>query len=620
MGAGDLIGVRSDCFVGCGAVSVEFSLDNGPSLTVSAPTVETHSLGKNAGYWFQLPSGMSVGTHEIRARIIPSLAGMERVLQGGMGGSWGGPLELHSSSIHLTVNPQDYYAVVASGGSATGTTGVRRVSVDGGVVAAAPPAYATLHAATTAIATAMGLGNGITHGAIVYLRSGDWSAQTSEAAYNDFWLTVTRHPSDAITDVRISVGATDASSVYTNWVKFEEIKVVLTSSLAICYLTNSVKGIWFDNCTIEGPGQTVVSGALITNNTGKYAWATRCAFSGVRGFSSKANFGFYLNNTITNCTSDIFTGAGMVIGNVVRNHKSLQGIPWFATDEEDGEHGDSFQNLGGISNFLFCENDMEANRETGDNAGTSIFQVEGTAHATDCLIENNRWSGFEPGNAVLSFCGTNPTGVLMRNLTSNTPFEPDSRNGSATFDSCELVNCVFDSMAATFGNYIYTQLTANGVYEGNHNLTGTRADPSDTTGAAGWDVDQVPTAGGNLAGRTTRLLRDARGRRRSTTTTAGAYAASDEWAPRPVFSLPNGAILESGRTVSISSEDGYIRFTSDGATPTESSDLYLAPITPSAGATYQAVTIYEGFTSPIASATYQIITNNTPAPPRIGES
>ena len=133
--AGDLVGIRAACSEVCGTLSIDVSLDNGTVLTLTEQTVDTDEWGTTAAHWFKIPSGLAFGRHELRARVKPSVAGLERVLQGYSEAhpAWGLPfLRAGSSSLIFAIDPQEYYVVVDAS-SPTNDGVIGRVSVTGPV-------------------------------------------------------------------------------------------------------------------------------------------------------------------------------------------------------------------------------------------------------------------------------------------------------------------------------------------------------------------------------------------------------------------------------------------------------------------------------------------------------
>lgn len=620
MGAGDLIGVRASCFSGSGTLSVQFSIDNGTILTVTEQTKETDKWGTTVGYWFVLPSGMSAGKHEIRARLVPSVSGTDRILQGQLGNGFA-----HDSSLVIIIGAEDFYAVVGVGGSASGTAGVARVSTPygsygaGNVEAISPTPYSSIFAASAALTAAMALGGNKNHGAIIYVRSGTWQGRPSETTNNEYWLTIKGHPSDARNTIIIGLATNDANNVNSRWVKFERVTFQLRAQYdgSLLHVSSNSFAFWSDDFALLGIGQTVSNGAFIVNKPGGFqVITTRGTMSDIRGSSSRGDASWMRHMTWTNCNSDMLTTTQFCVGFNAVNQRALNNIP--GGDQNLDEHGDFWQTYGS-ENKIFCDIDANAGFETGDGYMAIVQSGPGVA-TSNSLFENWRLTGFSESVAGLAFGGENPVGVLMRNISCNGIFAQNYYDSAATFDSCELVNCVYLSWnapniaAATF----ISRLKANGKYEGNHNISGTNADSTDTTGTPAMDASGIPTSGGNLSGRSRVTLADAGGYRRANPTYAGAYSALTDRVTSPIAS-PIAPIVSMGRTFSMTVPSGLTaRYTTTGVNPTISTGTaYSGAVSLTANITFTIRNFEGSEPSVTTTAAYQVITNGTPAPPRI---
>ena len=536
MKEGDLVGVVASCFSGCGSLSVEFSLNNGTVLVVSTSTVETDEWGTSEAYWFKLPAGLSNGLHEIRARIKPSSSGLERLLQGNtLIGSQS--MGFVNDSLYIAVDDRNYYAQVAVGGTATGTTGV----ATGSTPNTSLPKYASIGDATTALALAMGNNNGCTAGATIYLYAGSWSCRPGYQPDNNYWVTIKGAPGVAKADVKIAITSNATYAIQMAFLKVQDVTLVLQETDSLFYIAGGTTchSIWLDNCIIEGRGQTLNHGGLIANSTYKYHYYTRVTCRNANGGSLPWHV-MLRHVNIANCTGDIFTGGPFVIHTVVTGHR---GLGHTYTGPTDTEHADFYQNLSGLDNLILRNIDAEVVR-LEDDVGVATFQVETGATASNFLIQDIHLKGFE-GQAPLSFLGIDPVGVLIRNVTTNTWLNIDSRGTNKTYKGCEIVNCIAADMTSSLSEFdVIAKLKAVGRYEGNHYITGSRteaqwstgnyrtlADSTDTIGIPVWDTNsQIPVDNGNLTNRNTFSKLDAAGRTRNQTkTTAGAFSAPSEW-------------------------------------------------------------------------------------------
>ena len=569
MSAGDLIGVKAACSERCGTLSVEFSLNNGAILTVSNPTIETDQWGRTEAYWFKLPAGLSNGLHEIRARIKPSISGNERLLQSAAGASLGSYSDQTTHSLLIAVDNRNYYAQVAVGGTATGSTGVAQ----GTTPNAALPKYASIAAAHSALKVAMGGTTSSTAGATIYLGAGDWRVSTEYTPDDAYWLTIKGAPGVVRADIRISLPHNDSGgdnpNVFAGYLKVQGVTLNQHPQYSLLYKPGSGanKLIWLDDFVYQGRGTTVGGGGLIANSGNTHP-VTRGQVREVKGgHVQHMASGFVRNVDYYRNTGDVFTGATFIVNSVVTECRGLGLNP----DSNDTEHADVYQNTGGLSNLILCNIKASSVRiNTGpfgnDSGVAAMQQVEGSdldgARSQNCLFQNISLSGFE---GAVGFMGVDPIGVLIHHCSFSNWFNLDSRTitpgitptmGSGvagTYKGCEIVNSIFYDMY--YGVQIQSlvaKLKVVGAYRGNHLIAGSLteqqwsignyrslADSTDTLGALTYNSGTlVPTNTTVLSGRVAPAgtLTDVVGNARvQASTTAGAFST----------------LLESGRSSSI---------------------------------------------------------------------
>jgi hypothetical protein len=629
MQAGDLIGVRAACFSGCGELSVEFSMDGGATLVVSAPTVETDEWGTTLAFWCAVPSGLSPGRHEVRARIKPSVCGWERILQGNTTIS---PSDLTSSfavaksSLVIVKDvASPVFTVVKVGGLLTaGNEGTHASGLKSGAVGslASYPlseCYSHIGWAAYALREHMGVGALANHGATIYVGEGDWNANTTYTPDNLWWLTVRRHPDAAKASTRLmaenAVGPSSASSA---WVKYQGFQIRLdTGPGSVLYAASGSNCYWFDDCDIIGGGQEEGSYGLVSNNTNKWKWITNLNQTGVRSSGIAGGVIAMVRNAhLVDCTSDILTGIAVSVGGTARNHR---GLGWLNGVNVD-EHGDLFQQPNAatdIEGLIIADWDVECvTLRTVENfnwdVGMSMFQGVPLAdipvgESDNTLCENVRMVGLSGGGGQMTLWGR--VGSMLRNVTCSNRLA--GLHEDIPFDSNEVVNCIFSSSEAA-GTDFYSRIKTNGNYEGNHNISGTAADVSDTTGTPDWGEDGVPVEGGNLAGRTRFILADAASGLRAVSDYAGAL--STFFAP---VSSPPGGIYRTSRTVTLSNSGGITYYTLDGVTEPDATDtLYTAPIPLTADVTIKSVRVQGSQTSGVKTEVYTVVTDGGSIPPR----
>jgi hypothetical protein len=539
MQTGDLVGVRAAGFTGCGSLSVEFSLDNGDILSVTEPTVQTDEWGTTQAYWFALPA-LSVGRHEIRARIKPSVCGMDRILQGNTEAkpsAWTNSFAIAASSLVIVTDvASPVFTIVKAGGLLTGgNEGTHAIGLKSGAVGslASYPlseCYSHIGYAAQALRNHMGVGTDAIHGSTVYVGEGEWDARNNNTPNSLWWSTVKRHPDARKSHTKL-IAVNDGSSgiLPVAWAKYQGFTIQLDGldNKSILYVANGSSFFWFDDCDIIGKGQDAAESQqiLANNGAGNSKWITRLSQTGVRsGLVGGSHVAFCRHVQITDCTSDILTGIAVAIGGVVRNHRSLGWLNGVNVDE----HGDLFQRIEGgasIEGLVIADWDVECVKLTPDpgvnsDTGMSFFQGIPLAslavgHDDNTLCENVRMTGTDPASGgQLELWGR--IGALLRNVSTSSRL---SGFAGIPCDSSEVVNCVFNS--GVTGDF-YTRIKANGNYEGNHNITGTNADITDTTGSPNWNASGIPDVGLNLSGRNRVTLTDAAGNLRSASDYAGA--------------------------------------------------------------------------------------------------
>lgn len=538
--AGDLVGIRAACSEVCGTLSIEVSLNNGTILTLTEQTVDTDEWGTTAAHWFKIPEGLAFGRHELRARLIPSIAGLDRVLQGYSEAhpAWTSHLQPQAGSLIFAIDPQEYYVVVDPT-SPTNAGDIGRVSIDGPVENFTGGVFNSLFDAMGGLEywisnNISGLGGNLgsyrSDGGVIYLKAGNYSAKSSYSINNQWWVTVKRHPSAAVDSVTIN-SATDASNpVSAKFVKYDGIKFDLSTSGTKIYTSEPANAFWFNDSKFAGTGQTLVSYPMFENAGSKMRFHTGILQNDIKaeplGFGHSA---LVRNFEMNRCTSDILTGVAVAVSGIIRNHRSLNSGTDSLGNAYSGldEHGDLKQQVNNPeSNFIIAEVQLYCDYVAGDN-GTALLQFDGAA-TQNTLIENLYCAGLAGGGGGFEFFGADPVGNIYRNVDVTRHFSTSAFSTSATFKGNELTNCIFNEYqvnsnlsAAVSGNLM--------TYSGNHRYGSGTSPSSDTTGTPQFvSGTRTPTAGGNLTGRTRRTLLDAAGNRRSETTTAGAFRGENE--------------------------------------------------------------------------------------------
>lgn len=625
--AGDLIGVRAACSSVCGELSVQFSLDGGVVLTITTPTVETDEWGKTLAYWFALPSGLSAGRHEIRARLVPSVAGLERVLQGSTSGGqeWTTRIGPQTSSLVVVIDPEEFYVVVAAGGANSGGSSYfKQKSTNAGnvgVESIEPSPLGSIGYASEVLAAAMAasIGSQAAHGGTIYVKEGSWNANVAYLPSNLWWLTIKRHPAAAVGAVKITGANTNASPMQAAWVKYQNIDFDLSTAGNKIYCASGANNFWIDNCRLMGAHQTLSSSAVITNDSNRFVFMTNNYVEHLDAQGAGVTNPALVRHAIMDhCTSDIFTQCHAVIGFTITNHRSLNngtdinGNPYSGLDQ----HGDLKQQIPGASltGAVLCDGSLLCISIAGDN-GTALFNSSSDV-TQNTYVENIFAKGLTEGSGDIGFWGGNPIGCIIRHCNVEKPLSMSEWGGTLTWRACEITNSVWTGAYIPSG--FYSRLKTNGSYSGNHNVSSTGSDSTDTTGAAAMDSNGIPTYGGNLQGRNRMTLTDASGYRRADPTYAGAYSPLLDRVIPPI-ATPDASIVATGRQFSMTVPSGLTcRYTTNGVDPTISTGTaYSGALSLTEGITFTIRNFHGSDLSVTTTAAYQVITDGTPAPPRL---
>ena len=246
---------------------VEFSANGGPWLEVRNPQLNPQTNVREYTARLRSQDFAPSASVEIRAREIPSVAGIPRVLAGEFRRE---TANLGEHSLMLTANPPPTISrYVSLTGSDTAGDGSR-----------ARP-YQSIGRAAYSIQQAQGRN---ADGGTIYLEAGDhtygtysWGMDTST---ENRWLTITRASGlsrDQVRLVRTGISSSGHQvGIYTKLVRLQGLTVAYLNASDPILLTGGADlddYIWFDNVRAEGPGRYTYhnwsggwSGAFITGS------------------------------------------------------------------------------------------------------------------------------------------------------------------------------------------------------------------------------------------------------------------------------------------------------------------------------------------------------------------
>lgn len=491
-----------------------------------------------SGYAFLLPSDLSAGWHALRAVIKPRYCGTERILQGGEDDAVSPTIGSdHWQAQSLVVygdiaDDLDYYAVVSGTGSSAGTPAVQRLRS-----AADPTAvtgrYATISDAWAALDTHAGGGR-------IYLAAGSYESDIAESVTPALRCQIRPLPGIA-PGAAVIDQVTTGQNIVATWIEYRGVRFTLDATDPLAYVSFGSNYLSFFGCEVIGPGMGTANGGLVVNATGKSFWVRAASLIGSKGGSWFQGIATLALGTInSHVTGDQYSGVPFVRGFIVREF-----------DQVGAEHADITQFLGPIVNMAITDGDVDLG---SGNDVNSFLQGDATSSVDGVIFENIRLKG---SGAVQFSMGPDNTHVIHRHITA--PLDPlEGMNGDDHMN-CEVSGCLFYAVAggAWPSPPAWNIGTAEDYYKridwtSNHNVDGTLAASSDTTGDPGLDANDRPDTGSDLIGviASPRRKFDLDGNTVGSTDNVGAFAntpASVTWkSPRTESELVLGLYLFCG--------------------------------------------------------------------------